>query len=111
METSKKASNEPSKKTKTKRKTRKNMNGLSIKSLRDKGLINRCMRYSKKFLPNSLLCTISEHDSNESNEPFHPKLSQKNDKLSLLKSRINEKKHENKSLKLLKEKIKQNKTK
>jgi hypothetical protein len=89
METSKKASNEPSKKTK--RETRKNINGLSIKSLRNKGIINRCMRYTKKFRSNSLLYTISEDDSNESNELFHPKLSQKNDKLSLLKSKINKK--------------------
>jgi hypothetical protein len=62
------------------------------------------MKYTKKFLPNSLLYTISEYDSNESNESFHPKVSQKNDKMSLLKSRIMKK---NDSLKLLKEKIKQ----
>lgn len=55
---------------------------------------------------------LIEYDSNESNESFHPKVSQKNDKLSLLKSKINEnQKHKNQSLKLLKEKIKQIKQK
>ena len=101
-----------SNKIKIKRKTQKKINGLSIQSLRNKRVINRYMRYTKKFRPTSLLYTISEHDSNESNDStktFHPKVSQINDKLSLLKLRISKKKDKDSLLTLLKEKIKNKK--
>lgn len=106
METSNKTSN----KIKRKGKTQKKINGLSIQSLRNKRVINRYMKYTKKFRPNSLLYTISEHNSNDSNDSndstktFHPKVSQINDKLSFSK-----KKDKDSMLTLLKKKIK-NKT-
>lgn len=103
METSNKTSN----KIKRKGKTQKKINGLSIQSLRNKRVINRYMKYTKKFRPNSLLYTISEHNSNDSNDStktFHPKVSQINDKLIFSK-----KKDKDSLLTLLKEKIK-NKT-
>ena len=94
-------------KIKRKRKTQKKINGLSIQSLRNKRVINRYMKYTKKFRPNSLLYTISEHNSNDSNDStktFHPKVSQINDKMSFSK-----KKDKDSMLTLLKKKIK-NKT-
>ena len=100
-------------KIKRKRKTQKKINGLSIQSLRNKRVINKYMKYTKKFRPNSLLYTITEDDSNESNDStkkFHPKVSQISDKLgllSLLKLRISKKKDKDSLLTLLKEKIKQ----
>jgi hypothetical protein len=103
METSNETLNKKIK-IKRKGKTQKKINGLSIQSLRNKRVINRYMKYTKKFRPNSLLYTISEHNSNDSTKTFHPKVSQINDKMSFSK-----KKEKYSMLTLLKEKIK-NKT-